>query len=191
MNGPDLSGKRFGMLVAIEKIHHCVGLWMWKCQCNCGKSMLAHSTALKSGKVKSCGCFRRSRLGMQKRTHGMTGSPEYVSWCSMKARCFDPSNNRYKDYGARGISVCASWKESFEKFFSDMGNKPSARHTLGRINNELGYSPENCRWETYTEQARNRRKSSWRVKHTDEGRARISAARKKYWEDWRVMRAAG
>lgn len=82
---------------------------------------------------------------------------EYHSWCHMRARCYDPNNPKFKDYGDRGIIVCEKWLASYENFLEDMGRKPSRRHTLGRIHNDGNYEPSNCEWQLPTKQARNRR----------------------------------
>ena len=75
----------------------------------------------------------------------------------MKSRCDNPKNRKYRDYGARGIRVCARWLTSFDRFFADMGPKPSSKHSIDRINNEGNYEPGNCRWATPKEQSRNKR----------------------------------
>ncbi len=83
-------------------------------------------------------------------------SPTYVSWQAMLSRCFNPNTNRYKHYGARGISVCQRWRESFPAFLSDMGERPAGR-SLDRIDTDGNYEPGNCRWATKIEQRANQR----------------------------------
>jgi hypothetical protein len=77
----------------------------------------------------------------------------------MKARCYYPKAISYYLYGARGITVCPRWLESFENFLADMGECPSPKHSLDRINNDGNYEPSNCRWATMTEQGLNTRKT--------------------------------
>lgn len=91
-------------------------------------------------------------------THGMARTPLYKVWSEMKRRCKNPNDPKYKYYGARGISVCASW-DSFENFYRDMGERPTPKHSIDRINNDGNYEPENCRWATALEQRHNQRKS--------------------------------
>ena len=90
------------------------------------------------------------------RTHGMSSSPEYKSWCGIKERCLNANNPKWKDYGGRGIKVCQSWHR-FENFIEDMGKKPSKKHSVDRIDNDGNYEPDNCRWATQLQQARNKR----------------------------------
>lgn len=91
--------------------------------------------------------------------HGLSLTPEYRAWQQLRLRCTDPKHRAWKDYGGRGITVCARWFESVEVFVADMGPKPTAAHELGRIDNSRGYEPGNCRWSTRSENSRNRRSS--------------------------------
>ena len=143
------------------------GCSFWNCKCNCGKKTAVRGAHLKSGATKSCGCLRREVTSKRRKIHGASQTTTYRSWFSMKNRCQNTQATRYKHYGARGIRVCKKWK-TFEGFFSDMGDRP-LRHSLGRINNNKGYSKKNCRWETQTQQMRNTR-GNLVFKHNGESR---------------------
>ena len=122
------------------------------CLCECGNKSIAQYPAVKSGKIKSCGCYHREIIT----THLMSKTAEYRAWDGMKARCSQPKRDDYVRYGGRGIKVCDRWANSFENFFKDMGAKPTKSHSLDRINNDGNYEPENCRWATVLEQNRNK-----------------------------------
>lgn len=85
--------------------------------------------------------------------------PEYIVWCGMKARCHNPNHTNYKNYGARGVIVCGRWRESFASFLADVGQRPSAKHSLDRIDRLGDYEPGNVRWATRAQQARNSRQT--------------------------------
>lgn len=88
--------------------------------------------------------------------HGLCGTKEYRAWLAMKCRCSDDRRHNAHRYVGRGITVCERWNNSFESFLDDVGPAPTAKHSLGRINNDKNYEPGNCRWETAKEQAANR-----------------------------------
>jgi hypothetical protein len=100
----------------------------------------------------------KSRIGLSREVHGLTGTKEYIAWKDMRKRCrFGPSHKFYQHYAGRGISVCPRWDASFIAFYLDMGKAPTPMHSLDRINNDGDYEPGNCRWATKSEQRRNQR----------------------------------
>jgi hypothetical protein len=153
----DLVGQKFGRLMVIEQAGRTsYGRVLWKCLCDCGVYKEIAANNLTSGTSKSCGCLNHDAIIQRNTTHGMTSTAEYKTWRSMLQRCSDPNSNSYCRYGARGITVCDEWKD-FRRFISDMGERPSNLHSIGRINNDAGYSKDNCAWETRFEQSRNKR----------------------------------
>lgn len=150
-----------------DKVGECIYLseshsgsnWKRYCKfrCHCGKEFIANITKIRIGHTKSCGCKRIETVVSMNTTHGMSQTGEYHSWDSMIQRCTNPKNNRYSEWGGRGIEVCERWLDSFENFFEDMGLRPTPNHSLERKNNGKGYGPTNCRWATQKEQSLNRR----------------------------------
>lgn len=167
MKFKDLSGRRFGMLLALR----FVGVngnrkSVWACKCDCGFEVLMVAGNLTSGGTTCCGCVRNrnsaKRASKRNYRHGhATGvlSPEYRSWAAMKGRCKYPSVQGFQNYGGRGISVCSRWL-SFDNFLADMGPRPSPKHSIDRVDVNGNYEPGNCRWATAVEQAANKRPSS-------------------------------
>jgi hypothetical protein len=151
----DLSGKRFGRLTVLHQDGHMGRDVAWMCVCDCGQTKRLRGNHLKRGAVVSCRCFDR-----EKRTkHGLTKQylGEHKAWVAMIARCTDPLNPGYKDYGGRGIRVCDRWLSSFADFLSDMKPKPSREFTLDRIEVNGDYEIGNCRWATRKVQQNNTR----------------------------------
>lgn len=157
----DLTGQRFGRLTVLsESEPYPNGDLRWVCRCDCGTSKLIAGRAIRRGKTVSCGC-RMREIAYENATHGQAkaGQPtaEYGVWRNMVGRCYGSRDKDYRYYGSRGITVCPEWRESFEAFFTHVGKRPSAKHSIDRIDNDKGYEPGNVRWATRVQQMRNRR----------------------------------
>jgi hypothetical protein len=151
----DVTGQKFGRLTAVSRVGSRNRDSIWLCRCDCGRSHRAILYNLRNGHTRSCGCLKADAM-RRRATHGMRDTREFNIWNSMRQRCSNPRQPSYQDYGARGIRVCELWQNSFAVFFADMGPCPSG-HSIERVNNDAGYSPENCKWATPLEQRHNRR----------------------------------
>ena len=156
----DLTGMVFVRLTVIEMLPERSrgGKILWKCVCECGKEVSVQSSNLTCGHTLSCGCLGKENRTTALTKHGWRHTPEYNIWCGIIQRCNNPSNDRYDDYGGRGIKVCDRWRESFSHFLADMGPRPDGAMTIDRFpDNNGNYEPGNCRWATSTQQGRHKR----------------------------------
>jgi hypothetical protein len=139
-----LVGKTFGRWRVVAPL---AGRWLVRCSCVLGAGLLRERDLL-SGRSRSCGCLQRTRGGVS-----VLRTAEYVAWANIHARCSDEDDPRY---GGRGIGVAERWRD-FDSFLADVGERPSPRHSLERLDNDRGYEPGNVVWATPKTQARNRR----------------------------------
>lgn len=170
----DLVGKKFSRLLVLSAgPKQKKKTVRWVCSCDCGSVVLVSGSSLVSGHTRSCGCLQRQQaskqateMGASNKTHGKTATPEWMIWRGMRLRCYDTAQPAYPNYGGRGIKVCDRWT-AFENFFADMGERPTEKHSLDRIDCDGDYTPTNCRWATNKQQQRNRR-NNIRVEYNGE-----------------------
>lgn len=153
-------GQKYNSLLILERVENGKNRQpRFKCLCDCGNETIVHKSNLISGHIKSCGCDRQKNARRLFTRHGLSGTRIYRIWVEMNHRCYLASDTSYQKYGAKGITVCDEWKNDFQTFYDwAIANGYSDELTIDQIDNDLGYSPNNCRWATYSQQNKNRKK---------------------------------
>lgn len=141
-------GQKYNSLTVIKYSHKEGSFKYYICKCDCGNEKAFSIYNIIKGYSKTCGCALIK--------HGRHLTSEFTAWREIRYRCFNKKAKHYPQYGGRGITVCDRWMESFNNFFEDMGERPTPKHSLDRINNDGNYEPSNCRWATKQEQSNNR-----------------------------------
>jgi hypothetical protein len=149
-----LAGKVFGRWTVLRRNGNLGKKVAWLCRCSCGNEANVQTDSLTSGKSKSCGCLHIEKVTK----HSRARTNEYMIWTQMKQRCTNKRDAGFHLYGGRGVKVCERWLNSFANFITDIGPRPSKRHSLDRYPNQNGnYEPDNVRWATWADQAANKR----------------------------------
>ena len=151
----DLTGQRFGRLVVLERAENIIQhRTVYKCLCDCGNEVIVRSDSLTSGRTQSCGCLQKEKVTI----HGETNTPLYNVWYDMRRRCNYENDINYENYGGRGITVCDDWNNNYIPFRDwALENGYEQGLSIDRIDNNLGYYPDNCQWTTMKVQCNNRR----------------------------------
>jgi hypothetical protein len=162
----DLTGDMFGRWTVIGIVEGKRPV-SWHCRCSCGNEAEVLSQQLREGRSKSCGCLRRDVTIERSTTHGFSrrGSVaiEYHSWAAMIQRCTNKNNPAHSRYGEVGITVSEVFMgpDGFSNFYKEVGPRPTAGHSIDRIDNSKGYVPGNVKWSTAKEQAINRNSTNF------------------------------
>ncbi len=161
INPSDFIGKKFGKLTVVSHlgfIKEGSSHRFFSCLCECGDEKQTTASKLKSLIGVCCKRCAIKNNSTRNTKHGKSKSPEFTSWSSMIGRCYNKNGRKYPRYGGRGIVVCDRWKDSFENFLADMGEKPKDDkiYSVERINNNGNYEPSNCKWIPMADQAKNK-----------------------------------
>lgn len=155
----DLTGEKYGRLTALSRAESRGRRTVWNFLCDCGAIKAIGIEAVRAGLTRSCGCFRDESLATRSITHGHSVgrrmSRELKAYGHARSRCTNPNDEKYPQYGGRGISMCSAWLNNAAQFISDMGPCPP-KHSIDRVNPNGNYEPGNCRWATSHQQARTR-----------------------------------
>jgi len=160
----NLIGETFGRLTVVSReTSTSAGKARWRCQCECGGETIVGTHTLRSGASRSCGCLQTQIIRDLRTKHGGSAggerTKEYRAWLQVRRRCLSPNSAAFKNYGAKGISIDPEWAANFDAFLAHIGQAPSDKHTVDRIDNARGYEPGNVRWATSSAQNRNKRKN--------------------------------
>lgn len=158
MKNYDITGQTFGHWTVIRKDDPHPGCRnsYWICRCVCGTERSVNRSTLVNGRSSSCGCVPSDKRKGINMTHGMSRTRLFHEWTSMRRRCSNPNGKCAKNYCLKGITVCEEWNK-FELFRDwAFANGYSDSMTIDRIDNDKGYSPDNCRWVPFANQARNK-----------------------------------
>jgi len=150
----DLTGHRYNMLTVMQYAGRKNNRTYWQCICDCGNIKDMWAGGLIAGKSKSCGCVRNLKSKERWETHGKSKTRIYKIWKGMKTRCYNKNYPAYPYYGGKGITICNRWND-FELFYVDMGDPPTKKHEIDRIDNTGNYDLTNCRWATPAENSQN------------------------------------
>jgi hypothetical protein len=180
----DITGQRFNRLLVLKRVtNDKKGDAQFLCRCDCGNETIVRGYCISTGHTKSCGCLHieKVRAAITIHNESTKNIKEYRKWADMKTRCYQKGCDQYENYGGRGIIVCDRWLNSYQNFVNDMGRCPKDL-TLERIDNNGNYEPNNCKWATIQEQARNKRNNR---RLTFNGKTQILA---EWVREWNIPR---